>query len=143
MNATLSPEMDQWLAERRQREAEVARAAQLWDDGAGLKRVTSPAWTHGVEFTESEWRLLWRRFQPVGVPVYGFARRLQTSTTDVMMLSPEQRRWVLALAFKYRRRIFFNPRAGLLNEAQFVAGIKELAAREALQNPGSIPSPKK
>jgi hypothetical protein len=125
---TLSPEMDQWFAERQAKEAEVARAAQLWDDGDGVKRVTSPAWTHGIELSDTEWRFLWSRFQPVGVPVYGFARRLQTATTDVMMLSPEQRRWVLALAFKYRRKVFFNPRAGLLSEEQFVAGIRKLAA---------------
>lgn len=128
---TMSRECDAWLADRRAKEASVAQAADLWRAGDELPRRTSPAWTREVEFTDAEWRLLWRRFQPVGTPRIGFARRLQTSATDVMTLSPEQRCWALALAFKYRRRIFFNPRAGLLNEVQFVAGIKHLAAQEA------------
>jgi hypothetical protein len=131
MPATMSPEMDRWLADRQKSEAEVQRAAQLWDDGNGPRRVTSPAWTHGVEFTEAEWRWLWKRFQPVHLPVPAFGRRLQASTTDVMSLSPEQRRWVLALVFKFRRQVFFNPRAGLLNEECLVVAIKQLAAKDA------------
>jgi len=120
------------LRDRQAKEAEVARTAQLWreSEDAPLKRVTSPAWTHGIELTDGEWRFLWQRFQPVGVPLFGFARRLQTSTTDVLTLSPEQRRWVLALAFKYRRKVFFNPRAGLLDETAFVAWIKKLAGQK-------------
>lgn len=35
-----------------------------------------------------------------------------------------------ALAFKYRRKVFFNPRAGALNEAQFVAAVRRLCAKE-------------
>src|SRR5688500_18530714 len=128
---TLSPEMDTWLANRRVKEAEVARASQLWDHGNGEKRVTSPAWTHGIVLSDREWRFVWQRFRPVSTPLVGFARRLQKSTPDVMTLSPEQRCWVLALAFKYRRKVFFNPRAGLLNEEQFVAVIRKLSLKES------------
>ena len=128
----MSPEMDQWLATRRAREAEIELAAQIWTDpeSGETKRRTSPTWTHEVNFTESEWRFLWKRFQPVGTPLFGFARRLQCSTTDVMSLSEEQRCWVLALAFKYRRKVFFNPCASKLNEAAFVHGVRELANKE-------------
>lgn len=77
-----------------------------------------------------EWRFLWARFETVSTPLIGFARRLQCSTTDVMSLSSEQRCWALALAFKYRRKVFFNPRAGALNEAQFVAGIRKLSSAQ-------------
>lgn len=132
-HATLSPEMDAWLAKRRASEIAIALAVEPFRDEHGKQepRRSSPAWTHAVEFTDAEWRCLWERFRGVSTPLIGFARRLQRSTSDVMTFSVEQRCWALALAFKYRRKVFFNPRAGELNEEQFVAGIKRLAAREA------------
>lgn len=127
---TLSPEMDAWLSDRVQKEQAIACAIEPFREShKGLEqRQTSPAWTREVEFTEAEWRFLWSRFQSVSLPMIGFARRIQASTSDVMTLSAEQRCWALALAYKYRRKVFFNPKAGLLNEQQFVNGIRKLAA---------------
>lgn len=138
MSATVQPltysdECDRWLLDRRTKEAEIARAAEVWKDPAekAEPRRTSPEWTRTVAFTPAEWQFVWSRFRQVSLPMLGFARRLQKSTTDVMSLSAEQRCWVLALAFKYRRKVFFNPRAGKLNEEQFVNGVRTLAARKA------------
>jgi hypothetical protein len=135
MTRTLSPAMDAWLAKRETAERALAIAVEPFRDEHGKlePRRTSPDWTRTVEFTEAEWRFLWARFQPVGTPMIGFARRLQVSTGDVMSLSAEQRCWALALAFKYRRKVFFNPRAALLNETQFVAGVRKLAAKETMR----------
>ncbi len=128
---TMSPELDAWLSDRRAKEAAIEHAAQLWNDGEGPRRVTSPAWTHEAELTDAEWRFLWKRFRPVGTPMIGFARRLQrTGPDDIMAMSPEQRRWVLALAFKYRRKVCFNPAAGKLDEATFVKVIRQLAGKQ-------------
>lgn len=123
--------MDAWLCSREKAERSIALAVEPFRDQHGKlePRRTSPDWTRTVEFTESEWRFLWKRFQPVGTPCFGFARRLQASTTDIMSLSPEQRCWALALAFKYRRKVFFNPRAAELDCPQFVAAIRRLAAK--------------
>lgn len=134
MTRTLSVEMDAWLRDRETKERAIAVAVEPFRDSHGKNlepRRTSPDWTRIVEFSDAEWRFLWGRFQNVGTPLLGFARRLQTSTADVMLMSPEQRCWALALAFKYRRKMFFNPHAGKLNEQQFVAGIRKLAATSA------------
>lgn len=130
MRTTYSEACDEWLADRERKERDIATSVEVFrDEHAKLEpRRTSPDWTRAVEFTDTEWRFLWDRFRPVNTPSFCFARRLQTSTSDVMKLSPEQRCWVLALAFKYRRKVFFNPRAGELNEQQFVAGVRKLAA---------------
>lgn len=129
----MSPELDQWILDHEQAERAIKLATEPFRDEHGKPepRRTSPDWTRMVEFTDAEWRFLWSRFQPVGTPCYGFARRLQTSTTDIMTMSPEQRCWALALAFKYRRKVFFNPKAAELDEARFVAGIKRLAAKKS------------
>ncbi len=129
----MSPELDSWLQAQQSHYRAIALATEPFrhEHGKPEPRRTSPDWTRTVEFTDSEWRFLWSRFQPVGTPCYGFARRLQASTTDIMTMSPEQRCWALAMAFKYRRKVFFNPKAALLDEAQFVAGIKRLAAKKS------------
>jgi|GEM_PF-4227376 len=133
MKLTLSPEMDSWLLAREQQERSITLAVEPFRDEHGKlePRRTSPDWTRTVEFTDAEWRFLWSRFQPVGTPHFGFARRLQCSTADVTTLSPEQRCWALALAFKYRRKVLFHPRAAELSEEQFVAGIRKLAATKS------------
>lgn len=129
---TMSDTLDQWLLNHEQTERAIAIATEPFRDEHGKlePRSTSPDWTRTVEFTDAEWRFLWSRFQPVSTPCIGFARRLQTSTTDIMTMSVEQRCWALVLAFKYRRKVLFNPRAAKLDEAQFVAGIKRLAAKQ-------------
>lgn len=126
---TLSPEMDRWLQERTLTEAVLEQASEAWSEAKPEKRRTSPEWARVVEFTESEWRLLWSRFQIVGTPSIGFARRIQTCGIDIMRMSDEQRAWALALAYKYRRKIFFNPKAGQLDAGAFVHGIRQLAER--------------
>ncbi len=137
MTRQMSPELDRWVQEREQTERALALAAETWreEHGKSEPRRTSPDWTRLIEFTDAEWQFLWSRFQPVGTPIFGFARRLQTSGQDVMKFSAEQRCWALALAFKYRRKVLFNPRAGLLSEEQFVAGIRRLAAKHKPKSP--------
>jgi hypothetical protein len=126
---TMSVEMDTWLAERTVSEAALAQAEEQLSNGEETgKRPTSPVWARQIEFTAPEWRELYRRFQQVGTPSFGFARRIQTATTDVMLLSREQRAWVLALAFKYRRKVFFNPKAADLDVKAFCTGIRRLTA---------------
>lgn len=128
---SIIPEWSDWLAGQRARYGAIEQAAQLWnaDDAKPERTRTSPPWTREVAFTDAEWRFLWRRFQPVGTAPFGFARRLQCAISDVMALSPEQRCWALALAYKYRRKVFFNPAAGRLTEAAFCAGIRKLAGK--------------
>lgn len=139
--ATMSPEMDAWVSARRDTEIRIAAGIEVFrEDHEGIEpRRTSPIWTRSVELSDAEWRFVWSRFQGVSLPMLGFARRLQVATADVMTFSPEQRCWVLALAFKYRRKVFFNPRAGRLDEQAFVRGIRDLTAKAG--KPAVLPSP--
>ena len=124
---TMSPEMDAWLE---QREANLREGQQAMEvmakNEASISR--SPEWTHTVALNTAQWVWLFKKYQKVSTPMLGFARRMQTTVGNPETMSKEQVRWLLALAYKYRRQIFSpTNKSAKLTEAEFVEQVRRKA----------------